>query len=87
MRLRSWAFIPRNADEALARNRLCTMLDIAFEDLMPLLLACELVECTRKKGRLEQHASSQLKEMGGFRRKTAQAHSPLHEASTTRRKQ
>jgi hypothetical protein len=49
MRLRRWALIPRNIDEALARNSLCSMLDIAFEDLMPLLLACELVEYEKKR--------------------------------------
>jgi hypothetical protein len=44
-----WAFIPRNTNEALARNSLCTMLDIAFEDLMPLLLACDLVKYEIKR--------------------------------------
>jgi hypothetical protein len=49
MRLQTWAFIPRNFDEALARNSLCTMLDIVFEDLMSLLLACELDKYEKKR--------------------------------------
>jgi hypothetical protein len=49
MRLQRWAFIPQNSDEALARNSLCTTLDIAFKDLMPLLLACELVKYEKRR--------------------------------------
>jgi hypothetical protein len=82
MRLRRWALIPRNIDEALARNSLCSMLDIAFEDLMPLLLACELVEY-EKKGRLQQPVQSQFKEMAFLHGKTAKSHSVLHDASTS----